>query len=292
MTVVCREAYRTRETSTQGGANNGSRSFYVYDDGAGTPLTSSLAVRLLFGTGSPDPLPQYGEQFPGAASPFVAYDVRIVSLEGANDVWQVDWQYRDAPVGGVINTLQPQDVGFIEFSCTGQAVFEDQWRSLTSAQLSALVASGGSYPNGVVSSEVDIGGTSIDSGGYPVSGPLRKTVKLSVTETRDGFPDMGYLMSFVGRRNNVPFAGAAVGLVVYVSPQVSRIGPYKYRYTHEFVLDNQYHMVQAAFRQPDGSVQIGTSGGTSGKAQYVYYRQPFPNFANLYAISPYFAGVF
>jgi hypothetical protein len=52
-------------------------------------------------------------------------------------------------------------------------------------------------------------------------------------------------------------------------------------------LDKYYHLVQVAWRNPDGNVWIGSDG----YAARVAFRQPFQGGADFSAISPAIAGV-
>ncbi len=204
MAITVLEAIDSRPITTSGGRNIATRKFHIWNDSS--PITTAIGIYQLFGTNN---IPIYGEQFPGAATPFVAADPSVKLLDGHTDTWVCEWRYQDGAVGGSQN-LQPNDVGYIEFSAGGDAVFEDSWRSLTDSELSTLVAAAGLYPYGVAAAEADIDGISIDSAGYPVSGALRKTITLTVSEIRDTQPNIGYLMGFVGRRNSVPFGGAPI----------------------------------------------------------------------------------
>ena len=276
------ELLESRQSLTAGGRNTGVRSFVVYD--TASPITTDIAVRQLFGTGG---LPQKGEQYPDAVSPFVAADVSVDRYEGQSDVWKVTWTYKDGAVGGGTNeTRQPNDPGYVDVSITGSAEFDEVWRSLTNAEIAALVA-GANYPNGTASAgDWDIGGTKIDVAGEPLSGPLRKKVTLSVTETMDFVPAMSFFMGYVGRRNSTPFKGGAIGTIVYTAPSIKRIDLNRWAVTHNFVSDNYYHMIQMAYRNPDGSVALDTDGHASN----VWYRQPFPDLIDFYTISSYFTS--
>jgi hypothetical protein len=280
MATVVYESIESRNISTSNGSNSGRRVFHVWDDAVA--LTDPISVLALLGTAG---LPARGDQWPNALTPFVAVDRSVSRVDGQNDVWRVEWNYKDGVVGGLTQPKEPSEPGFVEISANGTAEFSDGWRSLTGSQLSTLVLSGGTYAFGTPAGTTDdIAGTSIDIAGFPTSF-LRKKVRLRVSETIGNSPQMGFYMQFVGRRNNVPFAGAAVGLVLYVSPDVDRIERNVWRVTHTFELDNFYHMIQTPERNPDGSIKLA-----SGVADNVFFRQPFPDFANFYAISPNLPG--
>ena len=276
------ELLESRQSATTGGRNTGFRSFVVYD--TASPITTDIAVRLLFGTGG---LPQKGEQYPDAVSPFVAADVSVDRYEGQSDVWKVTWTYKDGTVGGGTNeTRQPNDPGYIDVAITPSVEFDDVWRSLTNAEITALVATAGYFNGTPLPTDNDIGGTKIDVAGEPLSGPLRKKVMLSVTETMDFVPAVNFLMGYVGRRNSTPFKGGAIGSIVYAAPSIRRIDLNRWAVTHNFISDNYYHLLQMPFRNPDGSVALDSDG----HAAYVWYRQPFPDLIDFYTISSYFTS--
>lgn len=282
MAIVVSELADSRNGNTVAGRNTSIRTFKVYD--LDTPITTDIAVRLILGTNG---LPYYGDQYPDAVTPFVASDVSIDRYDGQVDVWKVTWTYKDGAVGGGTNeNKQPLDVGYVDVSIDGDAEFDEVWRSLTASQIAALVA-GANYPNGTpAAGDVDIGGTKIDVAGEPLSGPIRKKVTLTVTETMDTVPSMNFLMGYVGKRNSTPFKGGAIGSIVYAKPRIKRVDLNRWAVSHNFIGDNYYHMIQMAYRNPDGSVALDGNG----HAESVWYRQPFPDLANFYDISTYFTS--
>lgn len=279
MTLSVIEQADSRPIQKQGGKNVGTRRFVVYNDAS--PITSQDQVFFLFGTGG---IPTYGEAFPGAL--LEATDVDVQRMEGFNDQYMVTWSYADAGTEGETN--QPTDVGYVEVSSEVKGEFFDTWRVLTTTQLANLVAAGGSYQYGSPQSSTppDIGGQHVDWGGESVSG-RRRIIELTLGVTLDRRPRLGDYAAFTWRRNNTAFNGAPIGSVVYGGARFSRIAVRRWRASHKFILDSFYHMVQSPYRLQDGKVALGSDG----RAESVTYVQPFPDFANLYAIDSNLAGV-
>ncbi len=279
MTVTVRELIGSRPVDFQGGQRTSVRMFSVEQDSP--PLSSSVEVEALFGSNG---LPQRGDTLPG--STLQAFEYRIRPFDGQTDLFEVIWQYRDAGGGYVGVEKQPGEVGYVEISATIAGEYQDNWRYLSKAHFSGLVASGGTYPNGSDAGEFDIGGTSVDASGEPVS-TLRRNVRLSVGVTTDVFPTVEQYFPFVGRRNNTTFWGAPAGSIVYVGTSINRSDVRRWNVQHEFVLDEFYHLLQQAARNPRGEVVLDAE---TGQAKNVWFKQPFPDFGNFYAIDPNFAG--
>jgi len=279
MTVTVRELLDSRPVENIGGKNSAVRFFSVERDSP--TLTTPDEVALLFGSND---LPQKGEAFPGTT--LEAVDYRIRKFEGQTDLFHVTWVYRDATTGGVGIDLQPNEVGYVEVSGNVEAHFEDAWRSLSSAEMTQLVASGGMYPYGNNTVFSDIGGSHVDAAGEPVS-VMRRRMNVTVSVTTATKPtQFGLWGQFVGRRNNTEFGGAPIGSLVYTGAGFRRFDDGRWTVDHSFVLDSWYHMAQVAWRNMRGDVGLGGDG----KAEWVWFVQPFPDFGNFYAIDPYFAG--
>ncbi len=287
MAVTVIEAMQSQSVSTSSGESTGARTFHVWDDAS--PLTEPGSVAALFGTNG---LPIYGDSFPGITDVnLIASDQSIKRLDGHIDTWRVDWVYKEAPLSP-LQQKDPLDVGYVEVSGDVRGEFVDVWRAMPASAIASLTSSGGPYPSGspTVPFQTDIGGSPIDVAGEPVSALVRQA-EVEFGVTMDSVPNVGFFGAFVGRRNSVSFNGAAVGKVLFVGAAVRRIGPWKWSIGLRFIADEHFHMRQAPKVNPDGTVQTGTYVNNGIHANKVYFVQPYPDFANFYALSPYLTGV-
>lgn len=151
----------------------------------------------------------------------------------------------------------------IESSTRVEAV--DIWR--TGATLPA-------YPH-TPGLTTDIGGTSVDAAGVPVSGlvtqqELTYTVRMNFTSS-----DQATVNSMIGTRNNATFLGGNAGFVLFTGVRRSRVAVDLYEVTYAFVWDAAAHLRQVPKRTADGDPEL-----SSGYASAVYARQPFPGVSN------------
>jgi hypothetical protein len=156
----------------------------------------------------------------------------------------------------------------IESSTRVEAV--DIWR--TGATLPANLSSPGLT--------TDIGGTSVDAAGVPVSGlvvqqELTYTVRINFTNA-----NQTTVNSMIGTRNSADFLGGTAGYVLFTGVRRSRIAIDLYEVTYSFVWDGAAHLRQVPKRSADGDPEL-----LSGYAAAVYARQPFPGTSN-FALLP------
>lgn len=154
----------------------------------------------------------------------------------------------------------------IESSTRVEAV--DIWR--TGATLPAYPQTPGLTTN--------IGGTSVDAAGVPVSGlvtqqELTYTVRMNFTSN-----DQATVNSMIGTRNSnstATFLGGNPGFVLFTGVRRSRIAVDLYEVTYTFVWDAAAHLRQVPKRTADGDPEL-----SGGYASEVYARQPFPGVSN------------
>lgn len=285
MSVQVLEQLGSRDVSKSGGKLTARRSFHVWDEAA--PLATPGTVVVLFGTGG---LPVYGETFPESPN-LQARDYRLSRVDGHRDLWLVEWEYVEADlISSTVPEVQPGEVGYVEITARITAGFVDAWRALTTVELADLTKAGGKYPFGNNNaSRLDIGGTPIDVAGEPTQQIVRQ-IELQVTEVQSGIPNLTAYLPFTWARNNVAFMGAPIGQLLYVGANVSRIDVAKFQWQHTFVLDRWWHMRQQPYKWPDGKVP--TMGPVGSKvAESVFFVQPFPSYANFFAMSSNFTRV-
>lgn len=121
----------------------------------------------------------------------------------------------------------------------------------------------------------DIGGTSVDAAGVPVSGlvvqqELTYTVRMNFTNA-----NQATVNSMIGTRNSATFLGGNPGFVLFTGVRRSRIAVDLYEVTYTFVWDAAAHLRQVPKRTADGDAEL-----VSGFASEVYARQPFPGTSN------------
>ena len=118
------ELIQTRDMSYNAGKTAATRRFALWDDGGtlGTPA----AVRALFGTTvSGVDIPAQNSLFPGEVSIYArSYTLR--RRDDGSGVWDLEWSYEN---GGLIQ-LQPQEIGYTEFSIDWSAEFREAWSLL------------------------------------------------------------------------------------------------------------------------------------------------------------------
>ena len=121
----------------------------------------------------------------------------------------------------------------------------------------------------------DIGGTSVDAAGVPVSAlvvqqELTYTVRMNFTNA-----NQTTVNSMIGTRNNATFLGGNAGFVLFTGVRRSRIAVDLYEVTYTFVWDAAAHLRQVPKRTADGDAEL-----SGGYAVEVYARQPFPGVNN------------
>lgn len=287
------ESIESRDLGYDQGKQFGSRWFRVFNDttGGGSTLSTPEQVTALYGStdGYGTTLPAYGHQYPSVPG-LVALSPRTRREPGHNDLWIVEWAYRQLDWTPL--DKQPNEVGYVARNASGRGEPRDLWQSLSYADIASLVSSSGHYPYGtpdatpgaVVSSMQP----AIDVAGVPTTVPW-KVVDVTLAETVNTYPSMGYLAQFLNRRNNVEVFGAQKGMVLYTSWDVSEIDMKLWRVTHHFSIDQICHLLQAPDRTNDGSVLLAAPS-TISHATNVRMVQPFPDFADFRAISVNIAG--
>jgi len=291
MSLQVVEQINSRAVSRSGGKLRATRTFHVWN--TSTPITTPNEVSSLFGAGG---LPYFGEPFPGTSG-LGAIDWNIELADGHTDLWVVTWQYQEVEFGGVTppgpgEVTDPAAPGYIEVNATLSAAHVDIWRAINRATMDA-----NSLPNATLHplgnpSALDIGGTPVDSAGYPVSFILRQ-FELNITLVREGKFDIQKMLAFVWKRNATAFLSCPAGSLIYCGCSANRIGERKFQYSHKFIYDEWYHMRQSPARQADGEVYLMNHPQISliKVAEGVRFVQPFPDLTELRSIDTYFSKV-
>jgi len=223
----------------------------------------------------------------------LAFDYSITKDPSAVSTWQVTMRYR-AEIGAAqaFNNptsplLEPNEIGYRTARLSMQAEFRDLWRDFASVTALQAVASG-DY------SVTDIGGSSIDAGGIPLSTLVYKQ-EFSILITDSFLPDAQAIATQIGTRNASTFLNYPSGSVVFAGcncetiPEVGR-NSIEYR----FIYDQAYHQIQYPVKGNNGSpILASATVGTilKGSAEKVYYKQPFKYTSNFNNLSQYFTGL-
>ena len=280
------ELNSSRKYINNEGKPRAERQFIVVD------AASEGDVVALFGTSLPGEYAHYPND---GALPYdmLAFDYSITKDPSAVSTWKVTMRYR-AEIGAAqaFNNptsplLEPSEVGYRTARLSMQAEFRDLWRDFASVTALQAVASG-DY------SVTDIGGSSIDAGGIPLSTLVYKQ-EFSILITDQYLPDAQAIAVQIGTRNASTFLNYPSGSVMFAGcncetiPEVGR-NSIEYR----FIYDQAYHQIQYPVRGNNGSpILAAATAGTilKGSAETVYYKQPFKYTSNFNNLSQYFTGL-
>jgi hypothetical protein len=223
----------------------------------------------------------------------LAFDYSITKDPSAVSTWQVTMRYR-AEIGATSGfnnptspLLEPNEVGYRTARLSMTAEFRDLWRvyaSVTALQAKAV----GNY------SVTDIGGSSIDVAGIPLSTLVYKQ-EITILITDSFLPDAQAVATQIGTRNDKVFLNYPSGSVVFAGcncETIPEVGRNSIEY--KFVYDQSYHQIQYPVRGNNGSpilASVASGSILKGSAEKVYFKQPFNNTSNFSNLSQYFGGL-
>lgn len=271
MAVTITELAQSRSIDNTGGKRTGKRVFHVYD--ASTPITTSPAVLLLFGSGI---LPNKFFPFPDLPS-LLAINYRVMLEDGQYDLWRVEWDYEEVipGTGGPNLPVPPGEVGYIEFNADIRAESQEFWRTDPGMNIGGVPTG----INGNISNNNtdDIGGTNNNIAGVPGTAS-RSMVEFQISEVIEGSLLGPFAVYFdqVNSRNSVDFLIFGAGRVVYLGAKTSRTAPSRFNVTHSFVYDEFYHLYQVPSRDENGVIILDNTEDANSVARYVYWRQAIP----------------
>ena len=280
------ELFSSRKYLNNEGKPRAERQFVVVD------AASEAVVVGLFGS----TLPGEYEHYPNDAGlPYdmLAFDYSITKDPSAVSTWQVTMRYR-AEIGATSGfnnptstQLEPNEVGYRTARLSMTAEFRDLWRvyaSVTALQAKAV----GNY------SVTDIGGSSVDVAGIPLSTLVYKQ-EITILITDSFLPNAQAVATQIGTRNDKVFLNYPSGSVVFAGcncETIPEVGRNSIEY--KFVYDQSYHQIQYPVRGNNGSPILSAAGsGTilKGSAETVYFKQPFKYTSNFNNLSQYFGGL-
>ena len=290
MTLVWQQVNKT--STYDRGRWSGTHSYVVYDDANASILIIDLinaagaAGVQVFGAGTETTLGTYLRFVGQTFSP----------IEASNKQWNAEFQFESIVGDGATITAQDTktetEVGFTSIEIDIQSELRDVYRK------SPTMAASASNP-----AIVDIGGTPHYTGRDPVTA-VGHLMRISVRNVVNGRPNYSGIAAAVGKRNSAAFTfGAsgtasqnlvcAIGTLLFVGASSSRIGPNQYEVNFEFAYDDKlFHLQQVALTDVDG-VKIVLKNGASTTpsvsnpwyAEFVYYKQPFPDTDNFGALN-------
>ena len=280
------ELFTSRKYLNNEGKPRAERQFVVVD-----AADESVVVGLFGST-----LPGEYEHYPndsGLPYDMLAFDYSITKDPSAVSTWQVTMRYR-AEIGGpsgylnpTSTQLEPNEVGYRTARLSMTAEFRDLWRvyaSVTALQAKAV----GNY------SVTDIGGSSIDVAGIPLSTLVYKQ-EITILITDSFLPDAQAVATQIGTRNDKVFLNYPSGSVVFAGcncETIPEVGRNSIEY--KFVYDQSYHQIQYPVRGNNGSpILAAATSGTilKGSAEKVYFKQPFNYTSSFENLSQYFGGL-
>jgi hypothetical protein len=280
------ELFTSRKYLNNEGKPRAERQFVVVD------AASEAVVVGLFGSTLPGEYEHYPNDS-GLPYDMLAFDYSITKDPSAVSTWQVTMRYR-AEIGATSGfnnptspLLEPKEVGYRTARLSMAAEFRDLWRNFASVAALQAVASG-DY------SVTDIGGSSIDAAGIPLSTLVYKQ-EITILITDSFLPNAQAVAVQIGTRNASTFLNYPSGSVVFAGcncetiPEVGR-NSIEYR----FVYDQSYHQIQYPVRGNNGSPILAAAASGSilkGSAAQVYYKQPFKYTSNFSNLSQYFGGL-
>ena len=280
------ELFSSRKYLNNEGKPRAEQQFVVVD------AASEGDVVALFGTTLPGEYAHYPND---GALPYdmLAFDYSITKDPSAVSTWQVTMRYR-AEIGATSGfnnptspLLEPNEVGYRTARLSMTAEFRDTWRDFVSVVAMRAIAVG-DY------SQQDIGGSSIDVGGIPLSSLYYKQ-EITILITDSFLPNAQSIAVQIGTRNASTFLNYAAGSLVFTGcncetiPEVGR-NSIEYR----FVYDQCFHQIQYPVRGNNGSpILAAVTAGTilKGSAAQVYFKQPFKYTSNFSNLSQYFGGL-
>ena len=280
------ELFSSRKYLNNEGKPRAERQFVVVD------AASEAVVVGLFGSTLPGEYEHYPNDS-GLPYDMLAFDYSITKDPSAVSTWQVTMRYR-AEIGATSGfnnptstQLEPNEVGYRTARLSMTAEFRDLWRvyaSVTALQAKAV----GNY------SVTDIGGSSIDVAGIPLSTLVYKQ-EITILITDSFLPNAQAVATQIGTRNDKVFLNYPSGSVVFAGcncETIPEVGRNSIEY--KFVYDQSYHQIQYPVRGNNGSpiLAAATSGSIlKGSAEKVYFKQPFNNTSNFSNLSQYFGGL-
>lgn len=275
MSIVATEVAGGTEISRDiDGRYSASRSFLVYeDDGAALSIGQALSAALL---------PLIGENHPDVSGA-ICGGFTIRESPERKETYDITYQYampEDVEVsddpsdplgddgatfgggeGGVIDGAEP-DSGVTSFSIKVGVSIVDIWKS------SPSMPSSKNNP-----ARLDIGGTLVSEGGYPISFAM-PTASITIKTQWSGYFDVGQVISRVGRRNSSHWRGFSAGSVLFTGVDVNQDTVGMNDVSYELAFDMYSHLRQVPERDEDGNPKVNLS--TDPPSLDVFFKQPFP----------------
>ena len=259
----------TRDTD---GRYTGTRTFIVYeDDGAYISVGQALSAGAL---------PLLGEPHPDLGTS-ICGGFTIRESADRKETYDITYQYAmpedvdlpddpSDPLGddettggdsGVIDGAEAES-GVTAFTVKVGVSIVDIWKS------SPDMPSNKNDPE-----RVDIGGSLVSEGGYPISYAM-PTADISIKTQYEGYFDVGSVIGRVGRRNSHWWRGFAKGSILFTGVDVTQDTLGMNEVSYELAFDLYSHLRQVPERDEDGNPKVNLS--TDPPSLNVFFKQPFP----------------
>ena len=277
MTLQFRELLDSRSKTPQvGGKVRGRRSFKVWDDAGASVVPDEALVTV--GIELYDP-------WPDDPSLLAVRPGEMRRLDGHNSLVELPWHYENVPPIPP-GQPRPDEVGYVEQNTDHRRELIKLYRK----EPDLLFPQNGIVDNAWIKQDID--GTPNDIRGFRQT-ELVYRASWVITEIIDHPPSGAFYGFFSGKRNSEVFFGGAIGKVVYSGAKSRSIGLSKWAVNHQFFFDEWFHLVQIADRDQDGNIKLQEFFVASDEdplilAALVYWRQPFPELADLHLLSDYF----
>ena len=217
-----------------------------------------------------------------------AYDYAIRPDPSVPQAWLVTVTYRRRGEEASISStraIAPNDDGYLSIRLDTNVVHRDEWRqykyfSEFEAALERTCDADYVPKYSLNQAESDIGGTKIDTAGYPTT-VLRPEGRLLIELTSSQRIDPVKSTPLLGSRNKTKFANYDRGTLVYGGHSTVELPTGMYQHTLTFAFDQMYHLKQIPQRQANGYVVLDLPSNpndqmATGQAKRVAFVQPYP----------------
>lgn len=268
--IVVEQAGKGEVSRSNDGKMSARRTFLVYDS-SGDPL---LIDNVLDNSS----LPQMEDEHPDSSNMIIgSYSIR--EHPDRSYSYEITYSYAnptDVVVGGDDGGSDPlnnnQNSGVIDGADPDSAV--TAFTISVSLAIVDIWKADPTIPSDINNPErVDIGGTSVSEGGYPISLAL-PTAKITMNQRFTGMFYAGSYLSDIGKRNASDYHGFDAGSLLFMGVSVSQDTNGFNEVTFEIAFDSDFHMRQVPQRDEDGNPTVDLTADPPTVT--VFFKQPFP----------------
>jgi hypothetical protein len=248
------------------GKKSATRMFIVYSDSGSLDFEDVIS-----NTG----LPQIGQPHPSDNSIIVgSYAIR--ANPDRKDTYDVTYTYKtpDEVVGDDDEDEEIEEVEVIDGAEAGSAVVA--FTMNVGLSIVDIWKAAPTIPADINDpARVDIGGTLVSEGGYPISLAI-PIVEIGINQLFSGFFNAGTFLNKVAKRNNAEWQGFPAGSVLFTGVDVTQDTEGENTATFKCSYDTFYHLRQVPQRDEDGNPKVTWVGDDPPvPSMNVYFKQPF-----------------